>query len=160
VFQERRFFAPDGLRVETRLTRTEIADPVAHTLAYCYPDRHVCELRSYADATLGVQQAGGRSSLTRENLGTVSANGLQLIGTREVVTIPGATVGTDRPLTVTKEFWYSPQLAVNITTRRLDPRSGLELFTITDIVQTEPDSALFTLPHNARFIDYRIVTTR
>lgn len=38
---------------------------------------------------------------------------------------------------------------------RVDPRSGREVFTVTDIVASEPDPGLFTLPKDARIVDVR-----
>jgi hypothetical protein len=160
TFQERRWFVPEGGPVESRLTRTEIADPVMHTIAYCDPYQHVCELRVYrAAATVALPHPGaspnGASALTSQNLGTQTVDGLELIGTRETQTIRGAAVGSDRPLSITKEFWYSRRLGLNVSTKRSDPRSGIEVFTVTDINQSEPDPALFTLPQDARIVDYR-----
>ena len=82
-------------------------------------------------------------------------NGLDLIGTREIQTINAETAGTDRPLSVTKEFWYSPRLGFNVSTKRSDARSGTEVFIVTDINTSEPDANLFTLPKCAQVVDYR-----
>jgi hypothetical protein len=56
---------------------------------------------------------------------------------------------------VTKEFWYSAQLGLNLSTRRVDPRSGIEVFTVNDINPSEPDPKLFDLPKDARVVDHR-----
>jgi hypothetical protein len=158
VFQERRMIAPEGSPRESQLTQTEIADPIARVLAVCDPNRHVCELRIYrASVAATLPPAGpssdGASSLTREDLGTQTVSGFEMIGTREVLTL---AMNTDRPLSVTKEFWYSPQLGLNISTRRWDPRiRRVEVFTVTDINLSEPDPGLFTLPRDARVVDYR-----
>lgn len=158
VFQERRNFATGGLRADTRLTRTEIADPRAHTLTYCYPDRNVCEVRFFAGDTLTPTAAAPQTE--QERLGTQVINGLELIGTRETTRLPAPVVGTDRPLTITKEFWYSARLGVNVSTKRVDPRSGVEMFSIVDIVEADPDPAWFSLPANAHVIDYRTAVAR
>jgi hypothetical protein len=106
-----------------------------------------------------VPQPNGTGSLVREDLGTQTVNGIEMIGTREIMTVAEALVGTDRPLQITKEFWYSPRLGLNLSTKRMDPRNGVELFTVTDIVQSEPDPSLFALPKNARIVDYRTPAT-
>jgi hypothetical protein len=41
----------------------------------------------------------------------------------------------------------------------MDPRNGVELFTLTDIRQSEPDPNLFALPKNAKIVDYRTLAT-
>jgi hypothetical protein len=82
-------------------------------------------------------------------------NGVDLIGTRETQTLSPLVTGSDHPLTVVKEFWFSRHLGLNVLTTRNDPRSGKEVFTVTDIRQGEPDAALFTLPPDARIVDLR-----
>ena len=87
-------------------------------------------------------------------------NGLDLIGTRETQTMKPLVTGSDRPLVVVKEFWYSRQLGLNVLTTRNDPRSGKEVFTVTDIRQGEPDAALFAMPADFRVVDLRAALAR
>ena len=82
-----------------------------------------------------------------------------MIGTRETQTVAAAVTGTNRPLVVVKEFWYSPRLGINVLTDRTDPRSGKEVFTVTDIQLSEPDSSLFALPVSFRIVDLRVAPT-
>jgi hypothetical protein len=158
VFQERRMFVPAGSPMASQLTQTEIADPSTHTIAVCDPNRHLCDLRIYRGSPAASLPPDGPSSdgasyLTREPLGTQTVNGLETIGTREVLTV---AVNTDHPLSVTKEFWYSPLLGLNLTTKRWDPRIGrVEVFTLTNIRLSEPEPNLFTLPGDARVVDFR-----
>jgi hypothetical protein len=162
VFQERRMIVPAGSPMDSQLTQTEIANPTTRTIAVCDPNRHICDLRIYrAPATATLPPAGpsadGASYLTREALGTQTVNGFEMVGTREVLTL---ATNTDRPLSVTKEFWYSPLLGLNVSTRRWDPRIGrVEVFSVTDINLSEPDPNLFTLPADARVMDFRTPST-
>jgi len=139
--------------------------PQAHTLAFCYPDRNLCEIRFYAGEVVaalhpaGPQGANG-STLVRTDLGKQVVDGLKLIGSREMLTLQASFAGTDRVLSVMKEFWYSPRLGVNVATKRVDPRSGVEVFTLVDITQSEPDPSLFAMAKNAHLIDYRTATVR
>jgi hypothetical protein len=94
-------------------------------------------------------------TMKSESLGTQIVSGFDAQGTRETTTLNGDRVGADRPLTITKEFWYSPKLGLNLSTKRIDPRAGIESFTVTDISTAEPDPALFELPATARIIDRR-----
>jgi hypothetical protein len=146
--------------MQSQLTSTELSEPATHTIAFCNARTHMCELRFYGAMTSAPLQpagpsANGSNSLVRENLGTQTINGLELIGTRETQTISSALAGSGRPLVVVKEFWYSQRLGVNVLTKRVDPRSGTELFTVTDIRQSEPDARLFTMPADARVVDLR-----
>jgi hypothetical protein len=161
VFQERRTFVPDGSSGEPQLSRTEHADPVAHTIASCDPRVWICELRSYAGlARVALPPAGesanGAASLVRDSLGSRTVEGLELIGTRETQTIAPTVTGTNHPLVVVKEFWYSPRLGINVLTDRADPRSGKEVFTVSEIRLSEPASNLFQPPVSFRIVDLRV----
>jgi hypothetical protein len=94
----------------------------------------------------------------REELGFRSVNGLDLVGTRESQPLGLTATGSDRPLAVVKEFWFSKQLGLNVITRRDDPRSGIEAFSVTDIHLSEPDRALFMLPADSKVVDLRAST--
>lgn len=158
VFQERRRFVPPDTQGDSLLTEVDIADPTAHTVARCLPMQRMCELRFFAGRVpTALPPAGvspnGTSALTRDALGTQTIGGVETIGTRELQTLSPA--GVDRPMSIVKEFWYSPQLGINIVTTRTDPRSGREVFTVTDIQSSDPDPALFALPKDARVVDIR-----
>jgi hypothetical protein len=160
VFQERRGLESPSGPGQFRLTRTEITDPSARTVALCDPSQRACELRVYRPAEWGMSpsQSSGANrnpALHSETLGTQTVDGLELIGTRETLTIGAAVMGTDRPLRVESEFWYSPKLRLNVTTRRSDPRSGTEIYSVTNVNQAEPDPNLFVLPSTARIVDHR-----
>jgi hypothetical protein len=160
VFQERTMFGPQGSPIASQVWRTELAEPSTRTVAYCDSRTHVCELRKYAGPpTPPAGSPANRPGLASEKLGSQILNGLDLIGTRETQTISPRFAGSDRPIVVVKEFWYSPQLGLNVLTTRDDPRSGKEVFTVTDIRWGEPDPSLFALPANARVVDLRGVPT-
>ena len=151
VFQERRTFVSKSSPIDSQVWRTELAEPSTHTVAYCDTRTHVCELRPYAAPPAAVTPL----RVVSENLGSQTLNGLELIGTRETQTLGLLATGSDHPLSVVKEFWYSRQLGLNVLTSRNDPRSGKEVFTVTDIRQGEPDAAFFALPADARIVDLR-----
>jgi hypothetical protein len=159
VFQERRTFVSDGSPVQSQVWRTELAEPQTHTAAYCDTRSRVCELRVYTGPPSQPVAAGpfakATDSLVREDLGVQTVNGLDLIGTRETQPLGLTATGSDRPLAVVKEFWYSKALGMNVMTRRNDPRSSAEVFTVTDIHRSEPDRSLFALPADARIVDLR-----
>jgi hypothetical protein len=162
VFQERRSFVPPGSPIQPQLWRTELAEVSTHTVAYCDTRSHVCELRFYGGPGAAAQTWSSAppstktaGSLVREELGSRSANGLDLVGTRESQPLGLTAAGSDRPLAVVKEFWYSRYLGLNVITKRDDPRSGIEAFTVTDIQLSEPDRGLFTLPANFKVVDLR-----
>jgi hypothetical protein len=165
VFQQRATFGPKGSPIASQVWRTELAEPSTRTIAYCDTRTRICELRPYVlppvVPTLAARSSASPSgSFVIENLGSRTQNGLELIGTRETQTMNPVVTGTDRPLVVVKEFWYSRQLGLNVLTTRNDPRSGKEEFTVTDIRQGEPDAALFAMPADFRVVDLRPALAR
>jgi hypothetical protein len=161
VFQERATFVAKDSPIASQVTRTDLAEPSTHTVAFCEMRTHVCELRPYVGppATVPAGPLANRSGFVSENLGSQVLNGLDLIGTRETQTLNPIVAGSDRPIAVVKEFWYSRQLGLNVLTTRNDPRSGKEVFTVTDIHLGEPDATLFAMPAGFRVVDLRGVPT-
>jgi hypothetical protein len=140
------------------LTEIDISDPTTHTVFVCDGAGRACDLLPYnqpAVPTLPPAGANGPAGIVRVNLGTIHVNGLELVGTRETQNLPGTAIGASHPFAVVKEFWYAPSLGVNVTTRRSDPRGGLQVFEVTDIETVDPDPALFVKPANAQVIDRR-----
>jgi hypothetical protein len=159
VFQERATFGPKGSAIASQVWRTELAEPSTHTVAYCDSRTHVCELRPYVGPPATTPTTAGspapRRGLVTQNLGSQMMEGLNVIGSRETQSISQMVTGSDRPMIIAKEFWYSPQIGLNVFTTRDDPGSGKEVFTVTDIRLGEPDPALFTLPANMSVVDLR-----
>jgi hypothetical protein len=102
----------------------------------CDRARNVCELRAFsAPMTLPPSPPGYRDAkVTTESLGTQTVDGIETVGSRETQTV--TLIGVDRPIAVTKEFWYSARLGINIVTRRVDPRGGAEVFTMRHACST------------------------
>jgi hypothetical protein len=160
IYQERRTLVPEGSSRESRIFRIEISDPAAHTKYFCDPSLQECELRSYdMPVTEPVIPAGemanGTRYLSRASLGTRTMEGLETIGTRETITIQAGVIGNSAPIDSTKEFWYSPKLGLNLQVLRLDPLHGDQLFNVTDLKLSEPDSRLFVLPAGCKVVDLR-----
>jgi len=55
-------------------------------------------------------------------------------------------MGNNRPILTKREIWYSPQLGVNLLSKRDDPRFGNQNFEVTHISLGDPDPKLFELP--------------
>ena len=91
--------------------------------------------------------------MSKVELGTQVAEGLELRGTRETRTYPAGLYGNDRSFEVVDEFWYSPDLKVNVIVRHNDPRTGVQTVGLTEITRTEPDPKLFEVPSDYRKID-------
>lgn len=92
---------------------------------------------------------------TTENLGDQTIEGIHATGTRMTTTIPAGKMGNEKPIVVTSERWYSPEVKAAIMTKHDDPWAG-ELKTEFKAVNTsEPDSSLFTVPADYKIIDVK-----
>jgi hypothetical protein len=162
VFQERRNFMPDGAKATTPLAETDYADPNRHELFVCRPLQRVCYEYPYNERpynqpqplkTAPIAIEHPHSDLAKwEDLGRRTISGVDTEGSREIITLPAGVNGLERSEPVVKEFWYSPRLGVNVITKRFDPRSGVQNFTVGDINQSEPDPKLFVVPEGFRIV--------
>jgi hypothetical protein len=83
---------------------------------------------------------------TTESLGSQTMGGLTVQGTKTTRTIPAGAIGNEKPIVITVERWYSPDLQMNVLIKRSDPRTGDNVFQLTNIQQGEPDASLFQVP--------------
>lgn len=83
---------------------------------------------------------------TTTSLGTQTINGVSAEGTRITRTIPAGEIGNQKPIVITIEKWYSPDLQETVMTKRSDPRMGETVFQLTNIQRTEPAATLFQVP--------------
>jgi hypothetical protein len=160
IFQERRLLVPEDGKHESILTQIEISDPVSHELFICVPREKVCQVEFFSAPRFvpptpagSPNNQGGTPS--RENLGTQFLAGLETFGTRETSVIEAGLIGNDTPIEITREYWYSPRLGVNLSSKLQDPRIGTQDFEVSDIVMGEPEARLFKLPPNSKLFDLR-----
>ncbi len=156
IFQERRLLVPEDRKHESVVTQIEISDPVAHELFICVPKEEVCQVEDFeAPAFQAPRMAASRGSANLQDLGKQSVGGVETVGTRETVVIEAGKIGNDSPIEVQREYWYSPQLGVNLISRLQDPRVGIQNFEVSDITLTEPDAKLFKVSSKMKVIDLR-----
>lgn len=177
IYQERRTMVPDGSTQEPQVRWIEISNPAKHTKYFCNAALTQCTVRNYyavahpvpatnapdnraanKQGTAGVLSPANPASnpnLVHTDLGTRSIEGLDAVGTRESITIPPGAMGNSAPLERSKEFWYSPQLGLNLRVLRVDPLHGEQSFQVTDLMLQEPDPQRFVLPPNCKVIDLR-----
>lgn len=156
ILQERRTFVPINGGSESKVFSFDIEDPTMHQRYSCNPYRKSCELSGYdvsAEPVEGNEKTA--QTTTVQDLGTSSIGGLEVVGSRETRTIKAGTIGNDRDIAVSKEFWYSSQLGVNLRVKRDDPRFGVQDFEVGDIKLGEPDAKMFEVPAGYRVIDLR-----
>jgi hypothetical protein len=160
IDQERRRLIPKDSQADPDLERIEISDPSKHEKYFCRVMVHVCALADYvgpptaSSDPVGVQE-DKFGTLTREELGKSFVNGVDAVGTRETRTLNPGAIGNDRVISIMKEIWYSPQLGINVSVKRIDPRHGTQIINVTDIVQGDPDPKLFSVPSGYTVVDKR-----
>jgi hypothetical protein len=161
IFQERRLLVPDDGKHESGITQIEISDPASHDFYICVPQELVCQVEFVSAPKFVPPTVGPGSGATqpgapsREDLGKQFIAGLETVGTRETTVIEAGAIGNDSTILIQREYWYSPQLAVNLMSKLQDPRIGMQNFEVSDVKLGEPDKRLFDLPAKSRVIDLR-----
>lgn len=98
-----------------------------------------------------------------EELGTREIEGVSAEGTRRMTTIPEGAIGNERAIEIVYESWYSKELGLVVYSKHSDPRFGEQTYRVTNIVRSEPDPSLFTVPQGYRVLSepstvYKITT--
>ena len=91
---------------------------------------------------------GQNPNVQTVSLGTKTMDGLTVQGTRRTRTIPAGQIGNDKPIVITREEWYSPDLQMVISSKRSDPRFGTTTFQLMNINRSEPPQSLFIIPQD------------
>src|SRR5215470_9296697 len=135
-----------------------IHDPVAGTAYELHPDQKTAvQLRGRPggkknpDALQGkfeshLQQEIANGTIKKEDLGTQTISGLSTQGTRYTRTIPAGQIGNSKPIAVTNEVWYSPDLQIVVKSTHADPRFGTTTYTVSNIQRQEQAASLFAVP--------------
>jgi hypothetical protein len=87
------------------------------------------------------------------DLGEQTIDGTNLHGTEKQLTIAADSSGTGKPIVVTTEYWYSPDLAVYLIVKHNDPRSGEQIVAVTHIDRHEPPATQFRVPDTYKVVD-------
>jgi hypothetical protein len=151
VYRERHRFGPDGVNPQTTLYASYVLDPIARTRTECDYATHRCTIANYRpQLSFAVVPAGpfdkGQRFLTRENLGDQTIEGLPVVGTRETINYAPGSIGNNQSVSSSREFWYSPDLKINLAVIRKEPREGTTTIHFTVYSRGEPDPAIFAVP--------------
>jgi hypothetical protein len=157
IFQERRSFIPENSNRDSFVMQTEISDPASREFYVCLPREQACRLHEFSrpDFAPPLPVPAGAKGSTVEDLGKQSIGGLETLGARETEVIPTGAVGNNSPILAKREFWYSPQLGVNLVSKREDPRFGTQNFAVASITLGDPDPNLFRPPAGFKIVDLR-----
>lgn len=100
----------------------------------------------------GVYGLGFKTDSKTEALGVQNFEGVDAEGTRTTTTIPAGAIGNERPIDIIYERWYSKDLQMIISSKHSDPRFGDQTYKLTNIIRTNPDLTLFTLPADFKML--------
>ena len=95
----------------------------------------------------------GEDAPNNENLGDQTIDGIHVTGTRVTTTIPAGKMGNEKPITVTSERWYSPELKATVVTKHDDPWAGELKTELKNVNTAEPDASQFSVPADYRIVD-------
>jgi hypothetical protein len=132
-----------------------IQDPIAETTYLLDPDRKTARLlpdrfgkgrANREDSASKRMNAEVSADFQKESLGTKNISGISAEGTRYTRTIPAGQIGNEKPITLVRETWYSPDLQMMVMIKRSDPRFGNTTYTLTNIQRSEPSADLFKVP--------------
>jgi hypothetical protein len=167
IYQERWFLVPKNGKDESEMNLLQIADPNSHIRYNCFmlEQPHQCILKTYApsvDSVFKFESSSSGAALPTEvgsrlhdDLGKQLLEGVETVGTRDSTIFNPGVFGNDRKMTIEREFWYSPQLGINLLSKRSDPRFGTQTFTATSLILSEPDPHLFDVPAGFAVVDRR-----
>ena len=156
-FESRRPLSPSG----EPLPRTYFIfiDPGEHSRTVCYVATKTCRIdafkHSISDELESDDEAPRAATTQSITLGTREMETLKVIGTRETTVIAAGAYGNPQPIVTTKEVWHSPDLDLDVSITRTDPRWGTQTRNLTEISLSEPDPDYFTIP-----VDYTVLDNR
>jgi hypothetical protein len=159
IYNERRMFVPAGFKGTPRLLGSLIYDPSSRLSIRVDPMQHLARevtlrapLQTPADSVSPQQQAK-LPGVTETDLGAQQMNGMELQGIRKQRTIPAEMSGTGKPIVITDDYWYSPELAIYMSIRHDDPRTGEQLVAVTHVERHEPTAETFVVPDDYKLVD-------
>lgn len=138
-----------------------ILDPVAGYLYEIDPVNkiaHRVPLKPYPSvsaADLNVRADPARPAVPgtqSESLGAKTVSGVTVVGTRRTTVTPAGRIGNDRSLTSTLETWYSPSLALEVSSKTTSATRTTGR-TLNDLRAGEPDPSLFRVPEGYKIVD-------
>lgn len=139
---------------ETVVRRFERVEPVSGERAEEVRVRVIKQMEGKAEQLRRLAPAIARASAdskfartaTVKELGSRNFEGVRAEGKLSSYEIPAGEVGNARPILVTDETWYSPDLKVTVYSKHSDPRYGDRIYRLENIRRGEPAAELFTAP--------------
>jgi hypothetical protein len=97
----------------------------------------------YGGLTIGPKDQGWSQP---EPLGEQTIEGVTAVGTRRQYTLAAGALGNEKPIGITIEQWFSPDLGMIVSKTGRATTGGTSSYRLEHIVKGDPDPVLFTIP--------------
>jgi hypothetical protein len=114
------------------------------------PDQSQTGAAAASDAR--ASRGSSQKSFAGEDIGVDYLDGVEVRHVRQRKTVTTGVSAEDGPVETTYEYWYSPELKVNLLSKRNDPRTGSQSARLKDIHRGEPSASLFEIPTGYKLI--------
>jgi hypothetical protein len=164
IYQERWILVPKGGKSQSTMNLIQVSYPEKHVYYNCWVANKQCTPVSYHPSTNSVYRPAMLTNATlpngmgfekHEELGSRSIAGVPTNGYRDTRTINAGVAGNDLPMVSTREFWYSSDLGINLLSIVDSAQTGKQVFTVTEINQSEPDPKFFSIPDGYTVVEPR-----
>lgn len=141
-----------------------IIDPKEKTRTICYVETKTCRINAfrhigYADSE-ETADAPRASTFDSVSLGSSVIDALVVDGRREITTVAAGAYNNRQPMVITREIWHSPELDLDVSITKSDPRSGTFTRKIEILSRNEPDPEYFAIPSDYTFVDNRPIVKK
>ena len=142
-----------------------IMDPVAKTQAVLNLDDHTATVTKFEAAKVitieekqlaaGAGRPPGKTQVDvkQDSLGVDNIEGISCEHLLTTETIPGGSIGNERPIVITSDTCASPELHLLLLRKRNDPRFGTSVYQLRDIKRGDPDPTLFQVPAGFKVVE-------
>ena len=172
IYNELRMLVPATFKGQPMLLSAHIFDPATRLNIYFDPRTRIAR-ESISPPAVAARQMptrppvptfGAATAINNPNahaqiqmkeldLGDQTIDGTTLHGTEKQTIIPAELSTTGQTITITTEYWYSPDLAVYLIIKHNDPRTGEQIVAVTHIDRHEPPSTQFAVPATYKLVD-------
>jgi hypothetical protein len=137
---------------ETKVRTTLSAKTHRATQAIVKPSDMAGGRGAVSAATKKTSRVNAPKNVSTEEIGIDYMQGLDVKHFRERRIVALGITGEEGEVQTIYEYWYSPQLKVNLMSKRTDPRTGTQSARLTEIRRGEPSASLFEIPAGYRLI--------
>jgi hypothetical protein len=97
----------------------------------------------FGGLTIGPKEQGWSQP---ESLGEQVMEGVRAVGTRREYTLAAGAIGNEKPIGITIEQWFSPDLGMIVSKTGHATTGGGSSYRLEHVVQSDPDPTLFAIP--------------